>query len=269
MIKIARRLRPFSHRPGIQAILPGTRQVAEYFPTIMRIFEEGQLVNEYAHQALGITLDLERGELNGRKSPLPRQTQEKLDLGISKAQNWERVVERALPEEIYPFWFTLAQWQPPVEVTAEDSLLIRGELMSTFKAGFTGIFVPQVEDRFFQGYPVPPVRGDPHQLIQEGARQIRVLFIEQKGLEVAIKRSPFAVGKMLNLVLPGIGILHIEWTKHQMRRLYLEAKASTSCRITFPSDHHTFRLNQTKRLACGSPFEIAFGHTYLLDQFQK
>ncbi len=69
-IKVAQRYKPFSHRPGTKALLPGSGTIVEAFPTKIKIGDE-ELNLEVTGPVKEFTLiqDLERGEIRVFGSP--------------------------------------------------------------------------------------------------------------------------------------------------------------------------------------------------------
>lgn len=160
-IKIAERLRPFSHVPGVCCLLPKTKVTVQAFPTLIRFLEiqDIELELEGPVQDFTVQQDLERGHLsvyghakNGyfryvisqenegifirfQKFPLPKETifiphlcrevapcKERLSLGNHKAQDWEMMRRRADLKEIFPLWVKLANLTPNLEVASHPLL---------------------------------------------------------------------------------------------------------------------------------------------------
>ncbi|MCC5832672.1 MAG: hypothetical protein JJU12_06490 [Chlamydiales bacterium] len=132
-IRIAARLRPFSHLSKTSCLIPGTDLVVEAYPA--RIFLKdlkGNVIKEIILDIEGplkrftVMQDLERGCVTlfseryrfhllseGRVSyaknpglpPLP--ISERLSLGSHKKQDWEAIRKRLDFREIFPLWFRL------------------------------------------------------------------------------------------------------------------------------------------------------------------
>lgn len=146
MIKIAERLRPFSHTPGAACIIPGTCLEIEAFPTLLKIDKRevqlkltGPVKNFTLEQDLekhcvwvygrakegffrlrveasdaGCNVIVEKGSLSPLHIPFEthmakRQTVERLSLGNHKAQDWDLVQKRCDLKEFLPVLFCLGQ----------------------------------------------------------------------------------------------------------------------------------------------------------------
>lgn len=153
-IKIAERLKPFSHQPGTRLVLPfcGTR--IEVFPTLVRAGDK-----DYPLSLTGpvkeftVQLDLEKGcvwlwgfyqegyhrfclwseqgklqisQVRGSHKEtapaLPKVNHERLSLGSHKKQDWCLVSRRRDLKEIIPHWLKLAQFLPKVETHEQGTV---------------------------------------------------------------------------------------------------------------------------------------------------
>lgn len=147
MIKIAARNSPFSHRPGIACLLPGTHLRVKICPARLSFFRGSTLLFHLDVTCAGpvldftVQLDLEHSQirvfsrtgfkryvlrregdavfLNGEKLPctlheaLVPPPSERLSLGMHKKQEWERVASRLDLKEIFPIWLHFGQATPP------------------------------------------------------------------------------------------------------------------------------------------------------------
>lgn len=146
-IKIAERLKPFSHQPGTQLVLPHSHTVIEVFPTMIRAEgKEFPLPLSGPVKQFTVQLDLEKGciwmwgfyregyrrfclwsekgnlqisQARGDKKDatpaLPTVHHERLSLGSHKKQDWCLVSRRCDLKEIIPHWLKLAQFLPEVD----------------------------------------------------------------------------------------------------------------------------------------------------------
>lgn len=137
MIRIAERLHPFSHVPGMACLIPGTSKYVEAFPALIRIrdlsgaiLKEVELEVEDPLKGFTVMQDLERGcvtvwsetyhfhllppsgEIVFRKHPGTRSSisQERLGLGCHKKQEWEGIKRRLDFREIFPIWLRLGSF---------------------------------------------------------------------------------------------------------------------------------------------------------------
>lgn len=153
-IRIAERLRPFSHRPGTRLILPRSDHVLTLYPTLFKVndrsipLELSGPVKEFTVQ-----LDLEKGCVwvwgfyregyrrfclwsesgefrmagtrGGDQAAAPlfhSKPFERLSLGSHKKQDWCLVKRRGDLKEIVPHWMRLAQLIPQVQPHQEGAL---------------------------------------------------------------------------------------------------------------------------------------------------
>ncbi len=133
MIKIAERLRPFSHLPGTRCLIPSTSVLVEAYPALILLKNfEGKILKEMTLEIEGplkqftVMQDLERGcvtvfseqfsfhilpnlEIVYTKKPhlSPLPINERLSLGSHKKQEWEAIRKRGDFREIFPLWYRL------------------------------------------------------------------------------------------------------------------------------------------------------------------
>lgn len=210
---------------------------------------------------------------------------ERLSLGNHKAQDFDQIQKRADLREWLPILFCLGQKLPrvapqPINGTArllelpKDRTLIAGALDVFFKAAFTKILVPQLNDEHHHGIVVNDGTGNPFFLVQEGAKLIRSLFFRQNERRIYLLPNlpvPLDCGRMLNLAAPGIGTIDFEWTKKQLRRVIIRASVSGDILIEYPT-LKTFRVRTNLRgkgVRCSETLLLEAGKTYYLDNFQK
>lgn len=160
-IKVAERLRPFSHLPGSSCLLPKSNLILQIFPSLIRFNDLQEIPLDLQGPVKGFTIvqDLEKGRIcvhgkavNGffryfisqeekgvliqfDKYPIEKEnlfifsfsqkvcfSPERLSLGMHKAQNWELIRQRADLKEIFPLWLKLAHLIPESN-HGENSLL--------------------------------------------------------------------------------------------------------------------------------------------------
>ncbi len=220
---------------------------------------------------------------------------EKLSLGSHKKQEWEMVKKRCDFREIFPLWFRLGslttvkgslkskkgifalleECKEKIAAHRPERILFSFEKL--FLAGFRSMMVPRLVDEDYLG--ILPVECEPGSetalhLLSEGARLIRSLFITQKKNKIAILPNlppQFFAGRMVQLNCDA-GEVDLEWTKKFIRQMVFRAKKSGELCFEFPSSVNRFRLRGHPKekgevIACGKPFEIKSGTTYLLDRF--
>ena len=150
-IKIAARLRPFSHTPGTACVIPGTCSVIEAFPTLLRIDDHEIKLNltgpvrdfilqqdlekhcvfvfgkaKEGYFRLRISAHDSGFEVKSEKGPLksvsisaevpfvPHAHPERLSIGSHKTQDWDLIQKRCDLKELIPVLFCLGQKIPLV-----------------------------------------------------------------------------------------------------------------------------------------------------------
>lgn len=223
---------------------------------------------------------------------LPRvKLGEALSLGNHRAQNWDRVKERQQLEEILPAWFALGQQMPKgdmqlasggtsdflttlkKEIAAGASGSIYSILLNFFNCAFHGILIPRLEDEDHLGFDLSSVSeaASPLPLLTEGAKLIRELFIRQEGSNLHVLPllpKEFHCGRILRLHLPGIGKLHLEWSKKLPRRLVIQAEEKCSFFLHFQKEITRCRLNKKRPYIPGCVIELEANDVIHLDSFR-
>lgn len=188
-IKIAQRLKPFSHIPGTHCILPGTSVRMQVFPTRI-IYEDlseaaPQKVKEVEFERTGpvrdftIQQDLEKGRIlvwghaqegyfQFIEEGKHKDSLERLSFGSHKAQDIALIQRRRDFKEIFPIWFQLGQMVPPLSpkpfsgtlalledcqkaLTSHHPETILEPFEKLYLAGFEGLFSPRLYDEQHQG----------------------------------------------------------------------------------------------------------------------
>lgn len=174
-IKIAERLKPFSHQPGTRVVLPNSHTVLQVFPTLVRT--DGQdfpLSLTGPVKQFTVQLDLEkgcvwmwgfyregyhrfclwsdsgklritrvRGDRKDKTPTLPACDHERLSLGSHRKQDWCLVSRRMDLIEIFPHWLKMGQFLPPVEPHDEGMVGFLNRIpqdKNTFFADFCNLF---------------------------------------------------------------------------------------------------------------------------------
>jgi len=315
-ITISQKLRPFSHRPGVACLIPGTCLSVEAFPTLLRFagFEypidvKGPIKNFTLIQDLERNCVFISGDGKDRSyrfrlqafnggfelfSQKPKEkkifafslsfflplTWEKLSLGSHKSQDWDLVMRRSDLKEILPVIFGLGQKIPLMNKQPSGSilsLLNEAQLQDFCSVAFSDILVPREKDEQHLGL-VPSdekFEGRPFILLQEAFLLIRSLFFRQNERRLEFLPSTlFASGRLINLQVPGVGEIDMEWASYRLRRVVIRANCSGELLFTFPQDVSCFRFTVSKSLKhkkhlVGDPFLVKMGYTYFLDRFQK
>lgn len=224
---------------------------------------------------------------------------DRLSLGVHKAQDWELIKRRMSLPEIFPFLHRLGQlvpeYQYPCNGHFEGTLYLLEECRKSFleenpdkaqtiwknfiRGTFHGILTPQLEDNDYQGLvssaPLNSLETSPLVLLKEGSKLIRQLFIQQDNDQISI--LPFLLpslpfGRLLNVSLPGRGLLSIEWSKKTIRRLSFFSENDQQVIFKFRSHVRSFRIRQNKaekgeKRACSSAVSLMKNCHYFFDNF--
>lgn len=193
---------------------------------------------------------------------------ERLSLGSNKAQDWEMIKRRLDLKEIFPHWHRLGQLVP--SHSAEKVKLEEGDWLKIFLVGFDSLLVPQSEDQNHQGisFPLFP-------LLSEGAKLIRQLFVQQENKKISILPSllpSFHAGRLLNVSLPEVGVISLEWTKKTIRRVILYSENEQEIELKFRSNVRSVRLREDSKdkgiiRPCSSSLIVKKGNYYFFDNF--
>lgn len=237
--------------------------------------------------------------LRGSLPPV-RNTEPLLSLGVYKHADLHKMRHRRDIREILPFWFRLAVMTPAGEgvhvgsaslltdldqkVQERRKVELCSALLCFYLAGMSENLLPRVYDDEYQGLLASPdhiVREEiPFSLLHKSASVLQSIFIDVRKEEIGVLPAlppELPCGRFLNIPLPGIGRVSLEWSKKVIRRVCLHAEATTHIRFTFSSSLSTCRLRHwdKKQMLSSSSFslresmEIKSATTYLLDCFQK
>lgn len=221
----------------------------------------------------------------------------RLSFGNHKAQEWEHVLRRLDLLEIFPFWVRLGQQVPFTALKTEEgtafllkeaqralSLNDKKTAMRAFKTliqvGFREILVPQMEDPFFQGIPLPAFSSSNNQsplaLLSEGSQTIQSLFvrIQQRTLEILPLLPPeIDCGRFIGVRCGNWGVLDIEWTKKFLRRVVLQTSEPCQIDLVLPLSIKRFRLKikakeKGTKILAGFPLTLDSHRVYEMDNFE-
>lgn len=216
-IKIAVRLKPFSHTPGVRCVIPRSSSTLQAFPTLLRIDEKdcklpltGPVHNFTVQQDLehdcvmvfgrakegyfrlkikashsGFEILSEKGPIKSAKIEkklilAPEKPIERLSLGSHRAQDWDLVQRRSDLKEILPLLFCLGQKIPEI---APQPLMGTALLLALPDSR------DQLEEKLlaflkaaFSGTLVPRLNDDQHQgLVPEESIEGNPFFLLQEG----------------------------------------------------------------------------------------
>lgn len=293
-ISIFERCTPFSHKPGIRCLIPGTCDTVRAYPVKINdeVLDVEGPVKEWT-----LFQDLERARIQirgiGKKGLFTReidgkklQKKAKLSFGIHKAQNMEKVVERCDPAEFLPLWFALAQYYPEAknkdlghsllaDVQNVDRIELHQAWKNLFQAGFTEWMIPRITDEEFHGLGKPPVAGnDPYQLFSMGASLIQEMFVKWDGACLSIlPRLPpeLHCGRLTDVQIPGLGEIALEWSKKEIKKIILIPEIAGEITVNTPKRIQGYRVkmgNRSSRQTIEKPLQLEKNVALFFDQFQ-
>lgn len=223
---------------------------------------------------------------------------ERLFLGNTKKQEWEKIKERRDLAEIFPLWVRLGFSLPMQQEKSDEGMFallktcanvlenkehdqIHDCFLELFLASFEKMMVPRLVDHEYQGICSPALispNSSPLPLLVQSAHLIRSLFITYMDEEVFVLphlAPQFPSGKMTDICIPALGELHIEWTKKKMRRAQFLSYTTKKIFFHFPPNVDDYRVRTTFKEKKGdvlpnhSPLFAEKGKTYFFDLFQK
>lgn len=297
-IKIAGKLRPFSHQPGICCLIPFSTWEAQIFPT--KIFfrdlakgatKEVEIPKQGPIKGFTVLQDLERGrvEVAGRakdgyfryfldtyveKVEL-HDSLKRLSLGYHKKQDWELIQRRAEMGEIFPYWIRLAQLIPevPLPKVPLGTMKLLDQLDLLFQAGFQGILVPCFADENYLGL-IPdekiPAGISPLGLLHEGARRIeRLFFYEEDSTWYFLPKLPkeFHSGRFIHLTSAAGDRIDIEWSKKELKKVVIFPQSNRTIHLKLQSSLHHYRLQKKVKMQRDQPLELQVDKPLFLDRF--
>jgi hypothetical protein len=284
-ITVAARLRPYSLRPGIRLLLPGTLLQVSCTPTRLQIEGVGEVCWDVRANPLApflVEQDLERGsirvacetdqgllryrlhcsgDLEMERGPEPTSRcvfstscavipEERLSLGSHRQLHWERIAARADLEDLLPVWMRLGQMTPgnPEQLPNALQAPLRPEQIADLLRSQFQIG--------FSGLMVPS-RNDPHgwgssvdgDLLPAGARFIRGLFVRESDAELSLLPllpPQLHCGRLCCARLKW-GALDMEWSKKLLRRLILRPTGPVELSLKLQPELRRFRLRHSQQ----------------------
>lgn len=221
---------------------------------------------------------------------------ERLSLGSSKALDWELIRRRQDFATIFPLWHRLGQLIPqfPTSPRGGNAILLTkcqqaidsnapehllGHFRKLFLASFEGALSPRVVDAEFQGIvnPLSKFEGSSLQLLSEGAKLIRSLFIQEKETRLHLLPAlppEFHCGRLLTASWGKGGKLDMEWTKKALRRVVLTSNAPAKLSLVTSKGEKSCRLRHSfTDGGClyipGTELTIEPGRNYWFDNFER
>lgn len=249
-IDVAKRFRPYSKLPGSACLIPGEDKIIQAWPSRCLVKTcSGELVAEMEGRSI-LFQELEK--------PFDR---ERLSFGNHKSQDVDLIRRRKDLTEILPIWFKLATHyanftvsQEPVKpgsllyelVNETDRNRLADLFLKTYLSGFSPFFVPRASDTDFNGFELPPLKGEePLRLLIEGAKAIKRMIVEERdgGIHLlSCLPSLFHAGRLIETPLAQGGVISVEWTKHFVRRVIYVPQNEEDVNIRFPKEVKRYRV---------------------------
>lgn len=236
------------------------------------------------------------------KEPQPLLNDERLSLGMHKAQDWDSIRKRLDLKEIFPAWMRLGQITPPSvnEACSLGTFALLDECKKIveqgrkedvipafarlFLAGLSGILVPRLFDDDAQGIIPLQLNADaqssPIPLLTDGARLIRSLFLQEETGRLSFLPclpSAFHCGRMIGLYTQSQDLFEFEWTKKNLRRLIINARSQAVFQLNFSRQFKSCRV-RTSLKDRGKEYNLVRGELsltflpgvcFFFDRFQK
>jgi len=285
MISIATKMRPFSHAPGTQCVLPGTDLILEASPHRLRVGTwETFLDGELFQRPFTVQQDLEKQcvRIFGAKFcvqliaapqgfilkdqrtkeetfvPLAKRFEkkdvlERLSLGSHKLQDWDLVLRRFDLKEILPALYRLSQTIADTEERSVATLMTEKELMHWISTTFHQMLVPKVAGNVWE----------------EAVSNIRALFIREEERKLTLLPAKFfPEGRFLH-VKTEFGRIDFEWTQWKLRRAVLHVEKDSEMTICgFRSCRVRHALHGRGKVHLFSePLRVRAGEKLFLDRF--
>lgn len=195
----------------------------------------------------------------------PQGLQERLHLGVHKAQDWELMKRRFNLQELLPFWLALAQWVPSIAsyedtdqgmfslinkcqiaIEKQQKLQIISCFKNVFLAAFEGVFVPRLFDNDYQGIlDIQESTFPAVALLLQSAKLLRKLFfLEEEHLFSILPCVPpeLYCGRFIQLQTTKLDRVDIEWSKKRLRRMFIQASSTRPIICQLPKGISSCRL---------------------------
>ncbi len=288
--------------PGTPILLPGSPEAVISYPTyyIIKNLETGkeqrfELDQNGPVDDFCVRADLESGEVSiegrtqqGFYRKFVRKknstTKPRLSFGSHKALNWSQVIDRESMVEMVPLLYAASYGYPTAKEKGPSLLKdLQGEtdrlklfirVQDVLRAGFEGIFSPT--SNAYWGYDNPSTTLKPLQFLGTLAASIQALFIQEEGSTLTLlPKLPLEApaGRFIDIPT-SFGVVHLEWTKKKLRRLFIESNKDAEIHLKLPDGLSRFRLRTSKSdrgrvVAGGAPLSLEKGERYYLDQFES
>ncbi len=204
----------------------------------------------------------------------PHLVQERLSLGMHKAQDWDLVRRRLDLKEIFPHWLLMASFVPKVQVDPsccgnysllnickekiqqKDKEGIVSAFQNLFLSAFKGVLVPRIWDFDYQGLILEPQTQEdslcPLPVLTESSALIRSVFFQEGNREVHLLPClppEFHCGRMVGMQALPFATLDFEWTKKALKASIVHPLITGQIHLKLPKGIRSFRLRKEKSTA--------------------
>lgn len=227
---------------------------------------------------------IETGVLPLGVPPVP-QLFTRLACGVSKALEWEKVVERELLAEYLPLLFRLSLLVPApkhqeivptllssLKETPTDEVFWRQLIRTAFQA----VLVPQPIDTGRWGYPLPIIeQGQSPWVIMQGVKEaVHTMLVREEGNRCALlPQLPHALHSGRCLDLPTtFGRCSLEWRSRRLRRAELCADRESVIHLILPKPLCRLRVEEENRrrwMRVEEPLHVQPYKPVFLDRFES
>lgn len=259
--------------------------------SLLRVFgmtKEGFMRYVIAAKKGGIELAWEKspGKRENVWIPLPiepkAKNEERLSLGMHKAQDWTLVCRRFDMKEIFPVLFALGRSvvssapcgnEGNYRLLEECRLCNRQNILESFetfiKASFEGVLVPRLQDTDHQGIlSLQQINGhSPLPLLMEGSNLVRSLFIQEREEGIAILPClpvQFHSGRMVGINAGSVRI-DIEWTKKALRHMRVGSTKGGEVTLILPKGFTSCRVGKKKHMISNHLLTLSLRPNQTLD----
>ncbi len=211
---------------------------------------------------------------------------ERLSLGSHKKQDWDLVKRRRDLTEIFPHWLRLGQWVEKREssllprclaaIEQKDKEQVHSLFLNVFESGFKGLLAPQLKGAEYLGLESFGDAYSPIELLSQGARLIRRLFVHQgEKLSILPCLPPeFHAGRFTGIHLGNCETLDLEWSKKTIRRMIFRSRLKQTLRPSFQKGLKNYRIRKNNKdkgsiLSVEDEIPMEEGIDYFFDRFQR
>lgn len=233
-------------------------------------------------------------EKNLKESSSPKQFA-RLFLGSLKAEDIALIWRRQDIKEMLPFLFALSQGLSfhafekeglggnyelvqtlEKAIYGAQKMRLEQNFLNLINCAFESLWTPRSNDTQYQGLTSTQSEDSPIYLLAKMKKLISALFVReyQETLDL-LPQLPLSLtaGKLINYETKW-GLLSLEWSKKQLKRVQLIAKKEGKITLILPSKLKSYRLTSTAKWLKGErkheqTLHLSKNVVYYLDRFEK